>query len=496
MISRPCLAPLLALLALALAGCGRGNDDLLEISVIGSDADLRENGGANLSITGQMLRSATAEGLVSFGPEGDVQPAIAERWIVTDDGRSYIFRLRDSSWPGGAPLTSDSAAAALRESIAALRGTPLGLDLANIEEVRSMTGRVIEIRLAAPTPDLLQLLAQPELGLRRRSGGKGQPGVGPMSIDRLQKTVILTPLPPEKRGLPVDEDWADASRKLLIRSEKPSAAVARFNEGYADMVTGGRIDSFTFADLTGLSRGNVRLDPVTGLFGLIVLHDDGFLSDAQRREALALAVDREALMQPFNIAGWQATTRFVPPGLAGDPETVGERWSNLTIEDRQALARARVDEWRAANGSTPRLRLAMPEGPGARILFARLKSDMAKAGIDLVRVSQSAEADLRLVDTVSRYGRALWFLNQLSCQAGRRVCSTEADTTLKEARLAVDPAQRAQLLAEAEQEMTGANGFIPFGAPIRWSLVRSDVEGFAPNPWGWHPLFPLAVPPT
>ena len=53
-------------------------------------------------------------------------------------------------------------------------------------------------------------------------------------------------------------------------------------------------------------------------------------------------------------------------------------------------------------------------------------------------------------------------------------------------------AERAAMLTEAETELTAANVFIPFGTPIRWSLVRGSVRGFSPNAWGWHPLMPLA----
>jgi len=52
--------------------------------------------------------------------------------------------------------------------------------------------------------------------------------------------------------------------------------------------------------------------------------------------------------------------------------------------------------------------------------------------------------------------------------------------------------RRNAMIAEAEARITAANLFIPFGPPIRWSLVRGNVEGFAPNNWGWHPLMPLA----
>ena len=45
------------------------------------------------------MRAATTEGLVGLDAEGQVIPALADRWIVTDDGRSFIFRLRDGTWP-------------------------------------------------------------------------------------------------------------------------------------------------------------------------------------------------------------------------------------------------------------------------------------------------------------------------------------------------------------------------------------------------------------
>jgi hypothetical protein len=107
------------------------------------------------------LRAATVEGLVGFDAEGRVVPGLADRWIVTDDGQSYIFRLRDGTWPDGARIDAEDVAASLRRALAALRGSPLGLDLASIDEIRVMTDRVIEVDLQSPLPDLLTLLAQP-----------------------------------------------------------------------------------------------------------------------------------------------------------------------------------------------------------------------------------------------------------------------------------------------------------------------------------------------
>ena len=179
----------------------------------------------------------------------------------------------------------------------------------------------------------------------------------------------------------------------------------------------------------------------------------------------------------------------------GNTGAVGERWTGLDLAARQRVAAERVARW-SRSGSPPRtVRLALPETPGGTIVFDRLRTDLATIGLKAVRVKEAQDADLRLYDAVARYGRVAWFLNQLSCAAGRPVCSAEGDARLAEALVAPDPQSRAALLAEAEAEITAANGFIPFARPLRWSLVRGDITGFANNPWGLHPLLPLALAP-
>ena len=59
-----------------------------------------------------------------------------------------------------------------------------------------------------------------------------------------------------------------------------------------------------------------------------------------------------------------------------------------------------------------------------------------------------------------------------------------------------DPVARGTMLAEAEERLTALGGYIPFGAPVRWSLVRGNIDGFAENRWALHPLLPLALGPT
>ena len=156
--NRPWLLAGLLPVCLLLAGCGSDQDAALTVIAIGAPGSPFERG-AHLPPAARLVRAATAEGLVGFDEQGQIVPALADRWIVTDDGLSYIFRLRDGTWSDGSALTAQTLRTTLRETIAGLRDTPLALDLAGIDEIRVMTGRVIEIRLSAPMPNLLQLLA-------------------------------------------------------------------------------------------------------------------------------------------------------------------------------------------------------------------------------------------------------------------------------------------------------------------------------------------------
>jgi len=478
-------------LAIPVASCGSADDSTVNIAYVGTPRSPFDTG-VFLSSPAQQVRAATAEGLVAFDAQGRVVPALADRWIITDDGLSYIFRLRDGTWRDGSELSADSARSALRERLRGLRGSSLGLDLSGIDEIRAMAGRVVEIRLSRPMPHLLQLLAQPEMGLVR----KGR-GAGPMTMRREGDTAILTPIAPERLGMPAITGWDERVRTLRVDASSGEKAVARFNAGEADVMLGGTIAEFPLARSVGLLRGTIQIDPVNGLLGLSVLNDRGFLSSPANREAIAMAIDRAALIEPFGISGWKTSTRIVSSAVEDDLGTIGERWEGITIAARKAQAASRVATWRQKDkaAEAPRLLIALPPGPGSDDLLAGLVRDLGEIGLDLRRAGKGQRADLELVDDVARYPRATWYLNRLNCSVRRSLCSTIADKRVAEAMKAANEAERLAQLAEAEAELTKANVYIPIGAPIRWSLVRGDAIGFAANAWGWHPLMPMALRP-
>lgn len=481
------------LAALALSSCGpsSGNGPV-EVAVIGAPESLFQQG-VRLAPAAQHLRAATYEGLVALDADGQVVPALAERWIVTDDGMSYIFRLRDSAWPDGEEITAAEVRLLLRQAIVRLKGTSLGLDLGKVRDVRAMTGRVVEVRLTAPMPDFLRILAQSELGFVKNGSG-----AGPMAMSRDNEGALarLSALPPETRGLPAREDWQEVARPISIRALSARAAVAAFSRGEVDLVLNGSLIDFPLAEAGPLSRGTIQVDPAVGLFGLVVRREQGLLADPARREALSMALDREALIQPFGLSGWKASSWIVPTESYTAPPYLGDRWAGASLDKRRETAAARVRAWAAQSQSETVVRVALPPGPGSDLLLRQLAAAWVLIGVTPVRAAPGEAVDLELRDTIARYAAPRWYLNQFHCSLKASLCSPEADALVRESLTERDFATRERLLMEAHAALTAREAYIPLGAPVRWSLVRGSVRSYLPNQWGLHPLFPLSQPTT
>lgn len=478
---------LFIMICMALAGCSGADDGPLDVAIIG-DEKAAFTDGLMLGPAAQHVRAATSVGLVVRDEAGLVAPGLANRWIVTDDGRSYVFRLRDGDWPDGSPLTAESVRRQLESRLKALDGTTLGLDLSPIDEVRTMAERVIEFRLRVPMPYLLELLAQPELAITPTD----EKAI-PMQLVRIGDRESLDLASPERRGLPMVENWQDWVRRVELQVLPARSAVDAFNNGDVDLVLGGSAVDFSMAEVGALSRATVRLDPAVGLFGLHVRRGEGLLAEASTREALSLAIDRQALVGALNIGGWVASNRVVPAGFMGEDDPREERWTDLSIEDRRAAAAQRIAA--AAGGSAATLAVWLPQDASGIIIFEELQKQLTQIGVTLTQAKTRASADLVWRDRIARFRGARWFLNQFNCSLGQGLCSEATDTRMKEYLATADQTAREEILLGAVREFESEHVFIPFGAPIRWSLVRSNVTGFEPNPWAFHPLPALAEIP-
>jgi peptide/nickel transport system substrate-binding protein len=474
----------IVLASLLMASCADPHDDgETDVSVIGTGFTQADPDRGPLTPADRVLASATAQSLVALDSGGQVEPALAESWIVTSDGLSTIFRTRMAHWRDGSDVNGDDIARSLNRALAPDSANPIKPLLSAVDNVVGMTGRVVEVRLKTPRPNLLQLLAQPEMAIRR-----GREGIGPYRIDRFaHNRVRLSPVAGE------DDPPGQVRDAVLLRAERPALAIARFMADRTDLVMEGTLADWPYIRAATLRPGRLRIDAVQGLFGLAVVGKNPLLGTSDVRAALAMAIDRTALAGTVGLSGWVTTESALPAQLDSAAAPTKPDWSGTSLIQRRADAASRIAAWR--NGrAVPVIRVALPDGPGMRLMFARLAADWRLIGVRAQRVPLNApDADLRLIDAVAPNSSANWYLTRLSCAAGL-ACDSEGDRALETSRSADTLADRSARIADADRALTKRASFIALGSPIRWALVDPSLTGWKENVLGAHPLSELRPP--
>jgi oligopeptide transport system substrate-binding protein len=469
------------LLTTGLMSCGIGKArDPVTITIVGKDVGTGQPDRMSLSTAARVMNGAVAQGLVAFDASGQVEPALAERWIVTSDGLSYIFRIREATWADGRPVASAEVAQSLRAHMVATSRNSLRPLFSGVSGVIPMTGQVVEIRLRSPEPNFLQLLAQPEMAIFRAGVG-----TGPYRVHSKRDGVVrLRPAP--VLGEPIAEQAdpnALQSSDIRLRGESTALGTARFQASSIAYLAGGTFADLPIANAASLDATEFELDGAYGLFGFIVMDNGGVLADRAARTALSLAVERETLLQRFGVSDWQPAISILPRQL--DSASAPGALAVMQQPYRERLLRARA--LLAGKQQDAVIRVAMPEGPGARLLFAKLASDWKGIGFRAVRVSMTQAADIRLIDEVAPFSSAIWYLRRLACSPGI-ICSAEADIASAEASVAPDLAARSAAIARADAALVANQSYIPLSLPLRWSLVSPELTGWKPSAFANHPL--------
>ena len=478
---RRSLALLLAPAILLMPGaCRRQPQGAVKIVVIGGEPKLRDPSLGPLAAGDAVLLENVAQGLVRFDAGGNIIGGLAERWNVSDDGLSYIFRLASTQWPDGRKVTAGQVAKLLNRQLAERSRNTLKDSAGGILDVVAMTDRVLQIELVAPRPNLLALLAQPEFAILRGSFGTGpfKPVAdgGPAGELRLTREIASI------------DDAETRHEEVLLAGEPANEAIGGFVASKTDLVLGG-----TFADLPltraqHLPAGALRFDPASGLFGLVPMHSGGPFDSPEARHLLAQALDRANFVGGLGVPALAARPTLLEPGLDGVPSVTAPDWSASPLVDR--LPALRTQAARLFAGAKPGLRVTLPSGPGADFLLLELKRDWGALGVDVEPAQDPATADFILIDEVAPSSSPAWFVRRFRCGVVP-VCDPQADLLMDAARQMPVPDQRYALLMQAAGRIDDAQLFIPITAPVRWSLVSTRVQNFAGNRYARHTLTDL-----
>ena len=504
------LRPFTVVCLVAVAACGAKTGDggaTLRADVVGDVT-------AETGPPRRALVEATQQGLVAFDAEGQVVPALATSWRIADNGLSIIFRLRRATWSDGRPVTANDVVTVFRRVMAPTSRNPMRLALGGLENgmavvagtkpvtalgVEAPVDNVVEIRLAAATPELLQLLAQPDLAIVR--GGPSPPAIGPFRIvDAATRPISL-------RRNPTYHDAAAITlgKITLMPLADPGTAIARFARDRTDIVTGAGIAGFGDARLLAATQA-LHVEPSWGVYGYVVNVSHGPLADIRVRRALAMAIERDDLGSRLFGVALKPVLGMVPPGLPSEPVPALPDWALLAPAVRLDTARQLLAAagYSATNPLT--VTISLPPAREHAAVAAEAAADWARLGVRTLVVSRSAAQhalavangnfELALVERTAAADTPLFFLSPFTCAASSGgYCNPVADGLLGGAQISGDPVQRAATLGLAETAMVADAPVIALFVPVRWSLVARRVTGWTDNVAGQHPLARLGIAP-
>jgi len=279
--------------------------------------------GHTYSLQGFAVVRNLFRGLVALGRDYDIEPDLAERFTVSDDGRSYRFTLRaDALWSDGAPVRADDFAFTYAQMVEDGVATASWLDGVSAEAVDELT---LEIRLREPRSHFLYMLGQHPLFAWPRHVYESEGhdwhrsvplvGNGPFVLaDRDENRLLLEAAP----------SWPGARGnigELTLELEASSVAVSdRWRGGEYDVLDDVIARGVVPDEETVVERSPGMLTSYLGFDA-----SRAPLDDARVRRALAHAIDRHG---PAELLGAVATEAggLLPPTMPGHSHRVAPKF--------------------------------------------------------------------------------------------------------------------------------------------------------------------------
>jgi oligopeptide transport system substrate-binding protein len=302
----------------------------------------------SFNVANQLMRGLT------FGPGTTVVPAVAERWDLSPDAKTYTFYLRPTAkWSDGQPVTAQQFLDNWQRALTASNGSGYAFFLfgiANAEAfykgtikefkavgVKALTPHTLQITLNKPLPYFLTLLASPvflpiRLDVIKKYGSTFTEaghfvGNGPYLLNQWQhyNQLLLTPNP---------NYWQPNTRLKQLRFlmiQEPNTALALYQNNTLDV-----LDRIAPSDYRWLKKHKeAHLSPSMGLFYMGFNTKLPPFNTIKVRQAFALATDRRYFTDLL-ASGQTPITQFLPPALAL-PATVAKN-STLPFNPQQAKA--------------------------------------------------------------------------------------------------------------------------------------------------------------
>lgn len=479
------MVPLLALALLVAAP-----RDTLVVGLLADPVSLHPHRATDL--VSAAVVSTACETLVRFRAGGTrPEPGLATTW-ATLDTRAWTFTLREGvRFHDGTPLDADAVVANV-ESLRKERAFP--------GRAERLGPSVVTITLERPNASLLATLSQPFFGLqspRQLVVGEASAPSRPVGTGPFRFVSARPGLMELEANLAY---WHGAPRlaKLVFRRYPTADSLTvALREGEVDVTS-----ALSPEYLKTLRRTpetiHVESRPGLNLAFLSINNERAPFQDRRVRQALARAIDRNALVEQALGGHGEPARNPLPPSLWG----YGAHTRELIL-DRSAARRLLIEAG-LPNGFESTLMVVdvpRPYLPTPRVVADRIRQSLGEVGIRLkvrevpswaeyVGAGSRGDYDLAVLgwqaDTTdpNDFLSALLESDAVGTTNRSRFRSPAMDTLLERARRSGDPQQRLTAYAEVQRLFQKEMPWIPLYHASVLTAQRRSVDGITTGPSG------------
>jgi peptide/nickel transport system substrate-binding protein len=442
------------------------------------------------------------EGLTRFSPDAHLEPALATRWDLSPDGRTYTFHLRAGvTFQNGRPLTATdvvhSFARALdpathggrAEPLLPIRGASAFADgkASGVAGLHAPDDSTVVIALDQPLAIFPKLLAMPVASVLPADApanvGEHPVGTGPWKLVRWKHDDYLLFARNESYwGGPPKTDSLEA--RIIA---EPSTAVAEFESGNVDVAEIPPDEVETWQADSAKRRLLVDA-PSLQLVYVAINTTRGPLRDRRVRQALNEAVDTRTILQQLVHGRGRLAAGVIPPSLGG-ADTTRAPYPYAPAQARTLLASAGypngidVELW---TGTTP-IMIRVAEAIQGYLNAVGVRTKIVQRDAACAReAARKGDTDLFLKDWYADYPDAEDFLDPLLASANTGVGGNVSfyrnpafDALMTAARREPDEAKRNVLYRKADSLAYADAPMIPLYFYDRLYAVQPWIAGFS-----------------
>ena len=260
-----------------------------------------------------LISTKIFESLLEYkGPVLTPEPGLAESWTVSDDARTYTFKLRDAKWHDGKPFTSEDVKFSIEKIVTPYHSRGK-VYFGELDGIDTPDARTVVFRLKKPVPYFLKAFQPSETPLMpkhrfesvnvaaaasvRQSEFMQNPiGTGPFKLKEWKKGshIIL------ERNADYWKPGRPYLDQLILRVLPDGAARAiALENGEVDVAPMNAVGQADLARLGALPNLKLSNDGTEGLGPILWLElnlREKPLNDVRVRQAMSMALDRKRIV--------------------------------------------------------------------------------------------------------------------------------------------------------------------------------------------------------